>query len=75
VNGPVAPVPGHGLQREGAAFDDRGQFYGRHRRDGYGFCACGAHSLMSLDSNAKRQRWHRAHKSAVLAERRLNRWS
>jgi hypothetical protein len=56
-------VPGHALRFEGRFWRD-----GRPCNDeGQGRCACGQVSPI-LPSTAARQRWHREHKQAVLAE-------
>lgn len=64
-------VSGHGLQREGRAHDDAGNYTGA--KMGRALCECGELSPSVL-TTAKRQRWHVWHKGQVLTEReRLNR--
>jgi hypothetical protein len=55
-------VSGHGLQREGRAFDEAGNYTGQPT--GYGRCECGEMSVL-LDSTSARQRWHIQHKQEV----------
>lgn len=69
----MKPIKGHALQREGGPFDENGRFIGEKffytTRGGRGRakCECGALSE-ELSSSKPRQRWHRQHKEAVLAQ-------
>ncbi len=61
-------VRGHGLRREGRAYDAQGCYTGRNT--GHAVCECGIVSD-ELPSTAARQRWHReVHKAAIAADQR-----
>jgi hypothetical protein len=62
----VPPVKGHGLQREGRAFDADRRHTGKP--EGYGLCACDALSPLCT-TTAARQRWHREHKAEIRARK------
>lgn len=57
-------VPGHQMPYEGKALDGPNGWPNR-QRVGVTFCSCGAQSPV-LNSNSKRQAWHRQHKVDVL---------
>jgi hypothetical protein len=62
-------VPGHTLVAEGAAFDMLGKRVHRwtQGRHGRAMCSCGELSKI-LPTKSSRQRWHRAHKLAVVSQ-------
>ena len=72
----ITKVTGHGLQHEGRPVmrdgccteHDFGMHNQRNMYDqyGHGLCACGAVSPCE-DTTAARQRWHRHHKTSILA--------